>query len=45
MDAARLDEITELLKPLRNAWFDMPEEAKQKGHHLLREKSKLAEGA
>jgi len=45
MNAARLDEITELLRPLRDAWFDMPEEAKQEGHSLLRDKNKLAEGA
>jgi flagellar protein FliS len=45
MDATRVDEIIELIKPLRNAWFEMPEASKQEGHDLLREKNKLAKGA
>jgi len=45
MDAARVDEIIDLIKPLRNAWFEMPEASKQEGHDLLREKNKLAKGA
>ncbi len=45
MDSTRIDEIIELLKPLRNAWFEMPEASKQEGHDLLKEKNKLAKGA
>lgn len=45
MDASRTDEIIELLKPLRNAWSEMPAAAKQEGHDLLKEKNKLAKGA
>jgi flagellar protein FliS len=45
MDASRTDEVIELLKPLRNAWFEMPEASKQEGHELLKEKNKLAKGA
>ena len=45
MDGSRIDEVIELLKPLRNAWFEMPESSKQEGHGLLREKNKLEKGA
>jgi len=45
MDATRVDGIIELIKPLRNAWFEMPETSKQEGHDLLKEKNKLAKGA
>jgi len=45
MDATRVDGIIELIKPLRNAWFEMPEASKQEGHDLLNEKNKLAKGA
>ena len=45
MEASRIIEIIELLKPLRNAWFEMPESSKQEGHDLLKEKNKLAKGA
>lgn len=45
LDVSRIEEVTNLLKPLRNAWFEMPEEAKQEGHEMLNEKNKLAQGA
>jgi flagellar protein FliS len=45
MDATGVDGIIELIKPLRNAWFEMPEASKQEGHDLLNEKNKLAKGA
>ena len=45
MDATPVDEIIDLIKPLRNAWFEMPEVSKQEGHELLKEKNKLAKGA
>lgn len=41
----KLAEVNELLKPLRDAWFEMPEAAKQEGLSLLKEKNRLAEGA
>jgi flagellar protein FliS len=45
MDANGVDGIIELIKPLRNAWSEMPEASKQEGHELLKEKNKLAKGA
>ncbi|MFT5294061.1 MAG: flagellar protein FliS [Colwellia sp.] len=45
MDASRINDIIELLKPLRNAWFEMSETDKKEGHSLLIEKNKLAKGA
>jgi len=45
MDASPVDGIIDLIKPLRNAWFEMPEASKQEGHELLKEKNKLAKGA
>jgi flagellar protein FliS len=45
MDANGIDGIIELIKPLRNAWSEMPEASKQEGHDLLKEKHKLAKGA
>jgi flagellar protein FliS len=45
MDANGVDGIIELIKPLRNAWSEMPEASKQEGHDLLKEKNKLAKGA
>jgi flagellar protein FliS len=45
LQVERFDEVIKLLKPLRNAWFEMPETSKQEGHDLLKEKNKLAQGA
>ena len=45
LNVAILDEVIGLLKPLRDAWFAMPESGKQEGLSLLAEKNKLAEGA
>lgn len=41
----KLIEVNELLKPLRDAWADIPEEEKQKGLSMLTEKNRIAEGA
>lgn len=38
-------EVNGLLKPLRDAWAEMPEASKKEGLTLLNEKNKLAEGA
>lgn len=38
LDSEAIDEITTLLKPIRDAWFEMPEAAKQAGFTLLQEK-------
>jgi flagellar protein FliS len=45
LDKSGLDELVNMVKPLRDAWFDMPEAAKSEGLSLLAEKNKLAEGA
>jgi flagellar protein FliS len=45
LNVERFEEVIQLLKPLRNAWFEMPETSKQEGHDLLKEKNKLAQGA
>jgi flagellar protein FliS len=41
----KLDEVIEMIKPVRMAWSEMPEASKQEGLTLLAEKDKLAEGA
>jgi flagellar protein FliS len=45
LEVAGIDEVTELLKPLRNAWADMPENEKQEGLDMLIERDKVAAGA
>jgi len=40
-----IDEITSLLKPLRDAWFEMPDESKKAGQSLIDERNKLTQGA
>lgn len=45
LDVAAFDEVVGMLKPIRDAWFAMPEADKQEGLTLLAEKNKLAEGA
>ncbi len=45
LDASAFDEVVDMLKPIRDAWFAMPEASKQEGLSLLAEKNKLAEGA
>ena len=38
MDTQGLDQVIEFLKPLRDAWKDMPETSKQEGIELLKQK-------
>jgi len=38
LDTAPLDEVVELLKPLRDAWKEIPETAKQEGLDLIRQR-------
>ena len=38
MDTKGLDQVIEFLKPLRDAWKDMPETSKQEGIELLKQK-------
>mgnify|MGYP000061852963 FL=1 len=45
LDVDAFSEVVDMLKPLRDAWFAMPESGKQEGLSLLAEKNKLAEGA
>ncbi|AZQ85520.1 flagellar export chaperone FliS [Colwellia sp. Arc7-635] len=45
LDVSAFPEVVGMLKPLRDAWFAMPESSKQEGLSLLSEKNKLAEGA
>lgn len=45
LDVAAFSEVVEMIKPIRDAWFAMPENSKQEGLSLLAEKNKLAEGA
>jgi len=45
LNTSAIDEIVEMLKPLRDAWSEMSEESKKEGISLLAEKNKLAEGA
>ena len=45
LDITAFVEVVDMLKPLRDAWFAIPEASKQEGLSLLAEKNKLAEGA
>lgn len=45
LNAEGIDEVFNLLKPLRDAWVDMPEDAKKEGLSLLEERNKLTQGA
>lgn len=45
LDIEMLSEVNGLLKPLRDAWAEMPEADKQEGLSKLAEKNKVAEGA
>jgi flagellar protein FliS len=45
LDIEMVTEVNGLLKPLRDAWAEMPEESKKEGLTLLNEKNKMAEGA
>lgn len=45
LNAEGIDEVFNLLKPLRDAWFQMPEEGKKEGLSLLEERNKLTQGA
>ncbi|WP_448563701.1 flagellar export chaperone FliS [Thalassotalea ganghwensis] len=38
LEVAALDEVTNLLKPIRDAWREIPEDAKQEGFELLKKK-------
>ncbi|GHF80298.1 flagellar export chaperone FliS [Thalassotalea marina] len=42
LDIAALDEVHGLLKPLRDAWREMPEQSKQEGLSLLDQKNAKA---
>lgn len=42
MDVQGLDQVIEFLKPLRDAWKDMPEASKEEGHDLLKQKDQQA---
>lgn len=45
LDVAKLDEVVTMIKPIRDAWKDIPEESKQEGLTLLAGKNKQLEGA
>lgn len=45
LEVVNLDEVTELLKPLRDAWKDMPESDKKEGLDLLEAKHNTADSA
>ena len=38
LEVEALDEVTNLLKPIRDAWREIPEDAKQEGFELLKKK-------
>jgi len=38
LELAVLDEIVDLIKPIRDAWYDMSEQDKLEGNRLLKEK-------
>ena len=38
LEVEALDEVTNLLKPIRDAWREIPEDAKQEGFDLLKKK-------
>jgi len=38
LDVAVLDEVVDLIKPIRDAWYEMSEQDKLDGHRLLKEK-------
>lgn len=38
LEISAIDEVIGLLKPIRDAWKDMPEEGKQEGFELLKQK-------
>jgi len=45
LDVSALDEVTELLKPLRDAWSEIPDEDKQDGIEKLKQKDEHASEA
>ncbi|SEK49689.1 flagellar protein FliS [Colwellia chukchiensis] len=45
LDVDGFAEVVDMLKPLRDAWFAMPESGKQEGLTLLAEKNKQVAGA
>ena len=45
LDLAKLDEVIDMIKPVRNAWSEMPESSKQEGFSLLSAKNNAAVGA
>jgi flagellar protein FliS len=45
LDISGFDEVINLIKPIRDAWSEMSEDAKKEGLSLLAEKNKIAQGA
>lgn len=39
LDIAKLDEVVDMIKPVRSAWSEMPEDAKQEGLDKLKQKN------
>ncbi|WP_286233295.1 flagellar export chaperone FliS [Thalassotalea sediminis] len=42
LDIAKLDEVVDMIKPVRSAWSEMPEDAKQEGLDKLKQKNEQA---
>ena len=40
LDISSIDQVIDYISPLRDAWQKMPEESKQKGHELLKQKER-----
>jgi flagellar protein FliS len=45
LDTSGIDEVVNMLRPLRDTWSEMSEESKKEGMSLLADKKKLAKGA
>jgi len=44
LDCTILDEVVSLIKPIRDAWFDMPEQQKQEGLEAVAKKREALQG-
>jgi len=45
LEITTIDEVINFLSPLRDAWLQMPEAAKQEGHELLKQKEQAQDNA
>jgi flagellar protein FliS len=45
LDVSTIDQVINFLAPLRDAWQQMPEEAKKEGHDLLKQKEQAQANA